>query len=152
MDYSSCAWFESLLGHCIFTCSFDWNQLLRDGAFVVLLTLLRMRSTSWKGCHKMTYSKWLVDVFSWTSGPFWRKCSFNYCTVLCFLEIKWFWWHFVVTTHITLLIDLNVTVISSFAGIGLEAVVLGWWKSWVLSGCSLTSAPPPVGCIMGPCM
>ena len=37
----------------IFTCSLHWNQYWRDGAFVMLLTPLRMRQESWKGCHKM---------------------------------------------------------------------------------------------------
>jgi len=68
------------------TCS-DWNQHLRDGAFVLLLTPLRMRRKSWKGFHKTASRQ--AEVYSCTIGLFWTKCSFNDRTVLYFSDIKW---------------------------------------------------------------
>jgi hypothetical protein len=37
----------------IFTCSRDWNEYWRDGAFVRLLTSIRMRRKSWKVFHRI---------------------------------------------------------------------------------------------------
>jgi hypothetical protein len=83
----------------IFTC-FNWNRHLRDGAFVMLLTSLRMRRKSWTA-----FTKWLPGTFSTplqpvaeecisTSGLFGRKCVLN---VVYFSEIKWFWEQFEAT-------------------------------------------------------
>ena len=73
--------------------------------FVMLLTSLRMWQKSWKGCHKMA-SKNVSNTFTVTGrsvwlhkGPFWRKCSLNYWTVLNFSKIKWFWEHFGATVY-----------------------------------------------------
>jgi len=75
----------------IFISSYEWNQHYMDGAFVMLLTSLRILRSSWKDFHK----KWLLKTFAThllslvklcicTGGPFRSKCSLNYCTVQCF--------------------------------------------------------------------
>jgi hypothetical protein len=84
-----------------FTCSLDWNQHWRDGAFRMLLTSLRMRRNTWKGFHKSasrnvpTPLQSLEEVYRCTRGLLWRKCSLN---DLHFSEIKWFREHFTATT------------------------------------------------------
>jgi hypothetical protein len=68
-----------------FTCYLDWTQHCRDGAFVMLLTSLRMRRKSWKGFHKMGFSAplhSLVEIYGCTRGLFGEKYSSNVCTVL----------------------------------------------------------------------
>jgi len=40
-----------------FTYSFDWNQRLRDGSFMILLIYLKMRQKSWKGFHILVSKK-----------------------------------------------------------------------------------------------
>jgi len=91
----------------IFTCSLYCNQQWRDSAFAMLLTPLRMRWESWRGCHKMAsrivFNIYTVagKVYSYTRGIFWRKCSLNDYTVLYFTEIKWFREHFEAITCIS---------------------------------------------------
>jgi hypothetical protein len=41
----------------------------------------------------------LVEVYSSTRGPFWRKCSSNDCAVLYFSEMKWCRDHFEAATY-----------------------------------------------------
>ena len=45
----------------IFTCPLEWNQHWRDGAFLMLLTSLRMRRESLKGFHK-TASRYVANT------------------------------------------------------------------------------------------
>jgi len=54
-------WFTWL--QLIFTSSFDWNHKWTDGAFVMLVTSLRMGRTSWKGFQKMA-SRNLSNTFT----------------------------------------------------------------------------------------
>jgi len=89
-----------------FTCSLNWNQHWRDGAFVILLTSLRMRRKSWKGFHK-TASRNVSKTFTVAGRRvqshkkiFWRKCSLNDCTVLHLSKIKRFWEHSETTTYV----------------------------------------------------
>ena len=53
----------------IFTCSLDWNQHWREGAFVMILKSFRMRRKSWKGVHRIAprcfqrlYSRWQKSI------------------------------------------------------------------------------------------
>jgi len=90
----------------IFTCSFDWNEHWREGAFVTSLKSLRIQRKKWKGFHKMasrnvsnTITVAGRSVLLQKRGQFWRKCSLNDFTVLCFSE-KRFWENFEAGTHI----------------------------------------------------
>jgi hypothetical protein len=84
----------------------NWNQHWRDSTYVLLLTSLRMRQKSWKGCTKWLPGVYptpvlsLAEVYICTMGLLLRKCSFNDCTVLYFSEKKWFQEHFEFTTYI----------------------------------------------------
>jgi hypothetical protein len=88
----------------IFTCSLDLYQHLRGGAFVMLLTSLRMRRNSWWGFRKMASRNFLNTftvadkMYSCTNGLFQRKCSLNGCKLLHFSELKWFREQFESTT------------------------------------------------------
>ena len=77
----------------------DWNQPWRDGAFCGVTDI-----KSFDGRAEMAFTKQLpgmcpthlqslTEVYICTRGLFWRKCSLYDCTVLYFLEIKWFWEH-----------------------------------------------------------
>jgi len=68
------------------------KSTLKDGAFVMLLTSLRMGRKSWKGFHKMssrnvsnTFTV-LAEVYSCTGGLFERKYSLNCCTLSYFFR------------------------------------------------------------------
>ena len=85
--------------------SLDWNQHWRDGAFVMLVTSLRMRQKSWKGFHWRlpgifpTLLLSLAEVYSCTRRLFWRKYNLNDCNVLYFSGMRWFREHVEVATH-----------------------------------------------------
>ena len=49
----------------IFSCSLNWYQHWRDGAYVMLLTSLRIRRKSWKGFHKVASTK-VSNIFTVT--------------------------------------------------------------------------------------
>ena len=77
-------------------CSLDWNQHWRNGAFVMLVTSLRMRRKSWKGFHRRLPGMFpnllqsLAEVYCSTRQPFWRKCSLHNWIVLRFSGMKCF--------------------------------------------------------------
>jgi hypothetical protein len=56
-----------------------------------------------------TLLRLLPDVYSCSRGPFWRKCSLNYCAVSYFSEIWWFREHFEATMHETRTLPLRYT-------------------------------------------
>ena len=90
----------------IFTCSLHWNQNWRDGAFVMLLTSLRMRGRAeksfinWLPGMFSTPLQTLAELYSCTRGLFWRNCTLNVYYVLCVLEKQWFREHFEVTMYV----------------------------------------------------
>jgi len=51
----------------VFTCSLERNQHWSEGAFVMLLTSLRMWQKSWKGFHKMASTN-VSNIFTVTGG------------------------------------------------------------------------------------
>jgi len=71
----------------IFTCSLDWNQRWMDGAFVVILTSLRMRRKSWKGLYK-TASKNFSSTFTsrWRKGSILKEMSLKLLRCFAFLR------------------------------------------------------------------
>jgi hypothetical protein len=86
----------------IFTCSLDWNQHWRDGAFV-MPQRLRMRRKSWKGFHKMASRN--VSNICTVAGRSaelhkLKEISWNDCTVWYFSEMKWFREQFEATTYV----------------------------------------------------
>ena len=86
-------------------CSLDWNQHWRDGAFVMIVTSLRMRRKSWKGFHNRHPGMFpkplqsLAEVYTSTSRIFWRNYSLNNFTVLCLSGMKWLREHVEATAY-----------------------------------------------------
>jgi len=103
------------------------NQRWRDGAFVMLLTSLRMRHKNLKSFRKTSSTNVspplhsLAEVCSCRGGLFWRKCSFNDCNLLHFSEIKWFPDDFEATSHVGVKINKD-SVVDNYALLGCYAV------------------------------
>ena len=81
----------------IFTCSLNWYQHWSDGAYVMLLTSLRIRRNSWKGFNKMASKKvynsftFTIEVYSCKMELFWRKCSLTLILRRSRTETVWFY-------------------------------------------------------------
>jgi hypothetical protein len=81
------------------------KSALKGRRFWVLISPLRMRRKSWKGCQNMA-TRNVSDNFPVADRSVYlhksllcRKCSLNNCTLLYFSEIKWYWEHFEDTTY-----------------------------------------------------
>jgi len=99
------------------------NQSWKDGAFMMLLTSLRMRRKNLKSFRKTASTNVspplhsLAEICSCRGGLFWRKYSFNDCNLLHFSEIEWFPDHFEATSHVGVKISKD-SVVDNYALLG----------------------------------
>ena len=81
------------------------KSVLKVWRFFLLLPSLRMRRKSRKGFHKMASRtasstlRLLTELYASKRGLFWRKCSLNDNTLLCFSETKRFREYFEASTQ-----------------------------------------------------
>jgi hypothetical protein len=84
------------------TCSFDWNQRLRDGAFFYATDIIKnateeLKRRSQNGFQEF-FKPFTVTGRKYSQEIFLGTCSLNSWTVLYFSEIKWFREYFEATT------------------------------------------------------
>ena len=115
-----------------FSITLGRNKKLREGAFVMQLTLSRTRWKSWKVFYKMASR----NVFNTPAvagrsvylhkGTIWRKYSLNVCNALYFSKMKIFREHFKAVTY----------CVAMFCSYVLQLCSVVMFCSYVLQLCS----------------